>query len=74
MSIKQIWLDGNKDWSFMRVALTPSILACVFGIIYGAIKLDPATIGASVAGITGMLFAKATQAKYELTKDETPTK
>lgn len=64
--ISQIWKDGKGDISFMRVSLTPAILACVFGIIYGAIKLDTGTIGASVAGIIGMLFAKANQSKYEL--------
>lgn len=73
MGLKQIWVDGKGELSFMRVALTPSVLACAFGIIYGAINRDPATIAASGVTLTGILYAKGQQSKYELKEQSTNT-
>jgi hypothetical protein len=62
---REIFEGKDKQLSFMRVALTPSVLTCASAIIIAAINKDPATLGAAGATLTGILFAKATQAKHE---------
>lgn len=65
MIIREFFEGSNKQLSFMRLALTPSILSCCFGIVYGAIKQDAAVITASGVTLTGLLFSKAHQSRFE---------
>jgi hypothetical protein len=53
---REIFEGTKHQLSFMRVALSPAVLSCCFGIVYGAIKSDPATITASGLALTGIFF------------------
>lgn len=62
---KEIFLDWANEYSWLRVAASPVVVACVFGIVWSVVThWEPGVLGSSA--LLGVIFA----CKWLQTKEE----